>query len=193
VKVISDVGNEVMKVFAVCAHLLRKSAVVSGSSAWSLNCTGWAISVPASCPTNIQSRFEFYVGPASKFSVENGAYTALEEHETTYTSASEVNYFGWTDAGQDNARALAEKFVQRFPRVAAECEGRDWTYAGWLLELTGLLERKPSRLPFVLAEYFEPDPLSMHALPLRVYGDLVGDDDGDDLSFPLPPSGYAAR
>jgi hypothetical protein len=91
------------------------------------------------------------------------------------------------------ARALAEKFVQRFPRVAAECEGRDWAYAGWLLELTGLLERKPSRLPFVLAEYFEPNPLSMTALPLRVYGDLVGDDDGRDLSFPLPPPGYALR
>src|SRR5215207_2387960 len=29
----------------------------------------------------------------------------------------------WTDASHDDARALAKKFVQRFPRVAAECEG----------------------------------------------------------------------
>jgi hypothetical protein len=136
--------------------------------------------------------FRIYVGPASKFCEENGAYTALEDHETTYSSGSDANYFGWTDASRDSARALAEKFVQRFPRLAAECKGRDWTYAGWLLELTGLLERKPSRLPFVLAEYFEPAPLSMKALPLRVFGDLVGDDDGQDINFPLPPPGYAA-
>jgi hypothetical protein len=137
--------------------------------------------------------FRIHVGAASRFSVENGAYTAEEDHETTYSSASSTSYFGWTDADQDSARELAEKFVQRFPRVAAECEGRDWAYAGWLLELTGLLERRPSRLPFTLAEHFEPGPLSLKALPLRVYGDLVGDDDGGDLSFPLPPPGHAVR
>src|SRR5262245_25732233 len=89
--------------------------------------------------------FRIFVGPALKFSSENGAYTALADHETTYTSGSEANYFGWTDASNDDARALAEKFIQRFPRVATDCEGRDWPYAGWLLELIGLLERKPSR------------------------------------------------
>jgi hypothetical protein len=135
--------------------------------------------------------FRIHVGPAANFSPRNGAYTALEHHETTYTSGAERKYFGWTDAGQDDARELAKKFVQRFPRVAAECEGRDWAYAGWLLELSGLLERKPSRLPFILADYFEPEPLELKTLPLRVYGDLVGDDDGRELDFPLPPPGYA--
>jgi hypothetical protein len=75
--------------------------------------------------------FRIYVGPALRFSSENGSYAALADHETTYTSGSEANYFGWTDAPNDTARALAERFIQRFPRVAADCEGRDCTLVGY--------------------------------------------------------------
>lgn len=81
------------------------------------------------------------IGPRDVFSPKNGA--VLKENfwdVPIYTSADGANYFGWKDAAGDNARQLAEKFIERFPAIAERGKGRDWAYAGWLAELVGLLE-----------------------------------------------------
>jgi hypothetical protein len=48
------------------------------------------------------------------------------------------------------------------------------------------LEKGP-RLPFVLAEYFDPGPLELRSLPIRNFTPHVGP--GVSLDFPLPPAG----
>lgn len=58
-----------------------------------------------------------------------------------YTSGQDNEYFGWTDAGALDARAMANLFLQRFPRIAAAGEGLDWSYAGWLTDVLGHAER----------------------------------------------------
>jgi hypothetical protein len=131
------------------------------------------------------------VAPRCACSRCNGAYVpqlddALYEHQPTYSSASENEYFNWKDARTDDARHLAMKFVQRFPVSAERGQGRDWEYAGWLAELLGVLERG-DLLPIVMAEYFEPGPLELPALPIRDYG--VVSDHATRLDFPLPPPG----
>ncbi len=48
-----------------------------------------------------------------------------------YSSGQDNQYFGWTDATQDNAFSLADKFVSRFRTLAKRGEGWDDPYAGW--------------------------------------------------------------
>lgn len=122
------------------------------------------------------------VAGARRFHEANGAYLA-EPHlvpSATYSCASQDEYFEWQDAKGDDARALAEKFIVRFPEVVSEGLGRDWTYAGWLSELVGFLERG-DLLPFVMAEYYEPSPEQLTVLPIRDHAHQT------ELEFPLPP------
>lgn len=58
----------------------------------------------------------------------------------TYTSGQENDYFGWGRL-QQNARQLADRFEQGFPRLCLAGRGRDWAYAGWYVEMLGLAER----------------------------------------------------
>lgn len=127
------------------------------------------------------------IGPAELFSSVNGAFIPRPEEEllATYSSASETAYFGWSDAHGDTARQLAEKFIVRFPTICEQGLGRDWTYAGWLSELIGVLERT-ERLPVVMWDH-GPPPLSLRSLPLRHFGRPLTDED-----FPLPPATQAA-
>ena len=131
------------------------------------------------------------IGPKSMFSMRNGAYMQDPDYSliTTYSSASGHEYFGWRDAKTDNARTLAEKFVERFAPLAMSGAGRDWEYAGWLAELLSAFEEMPARLPILMAEYFEPSPSALTVLPMRLYGEREGTDLGDDAVFPLPPPG----
>jgi hypothetical protein len=62
-----------------------------------------------------------------------------------YTSAQGKRYFGWSDAGTDDARSLATKFLERFPETARVGAGQDWAYAGWFTSALGCAEN--SRLP----------------------------------------------
>ena len=39
-----------------------------------------------------------------------------------------------------SARQLAVAFLERFPEIARHGQGRDWAYAGWLLEVLGQAE-----------------------------------------------------
>ena len=62
-------------------------------------------------------------------------------------------YFDWQDAEKDDARGLAVKFVQRFPELVREGEGRDWAYAGWFVEMLGFAEK--GQFPISYADYYE--------------------------------------
>lgn len=75
---------------------------------------------------------------------------------TTYSSGQENRYFEWHDAQNDSANALALKLIERCPEIAEAGKGRDWEYAGWLVELMGLLERGGG-LPVMFSEYDGPE------------------------------------
>jgi hypothetical protein len=129
------------------------------------------------------------VAPALAFSALNGAFVPEDGGQwPTYSSASENEYFGWTDAKADDARALALRFATRFPEVAEAGRGRDWAYAGWLLELIGVLERHPGLMPIVVAEYLEMPPQLLRELPLRHYAPFPNTTRQPE-GFPLPPAG----
>jgi hypothetical protein len=132
--------------------------------------------------------YRIVIAPRSRFSLLNGAYApgAYEDPCARYSSAQENRYFDWTDAAADNARQLAEKFVDRFPDLLAACQGSDWAYAGWLSDLLATLDQQTGRLPIVMAENLEPGPETLRALPLRLYG-KTDRDDPRDVFFPLPP------
>ena len=133
------------------------------------------------------------IAPVASFSVQSGAYISLSSDypASSYYSASGNEYFGWTDSKTDSARALAEKFVARFPDISQRGRGSDWEYAGWLADLVSVFEIKSNRLPIVMAEHFEPGPLALRELPMRLYGERQGDDDGGEFLFPLPPPGLS--
>lgn len=67
---------------------------------------------------------------ASSELAEDAVYLAEQGHQ----------YFGWTDATTDDARALTEKFVARFPRLCEVSITRDWRYCGWYTELLGWVD-----------------------------------------------------
>lgn len=82
----------------------------------------------------------------------------------SYTSGQDNEYFGWKDARHDDARTLATKFVQRFPKLAKEGEGLDWRYAGWLTWILGNAER--GDVPVFFADFeLELDPADMPPPP----------------------------
>ena len=62
-----------------------------------------------------------------------------------YSSSTKNLYYGWADAAQDDARHLASKFLERFPRLCERSRGRDWAYAGWFTEVLGHTEH--GRIP----------------------------------------------
>ena len=133
--------------------------------------------------------YRIVIAPADRFSARNPAFSnrAYDEPAVAYSSASGNRYFGWADAGSDDARKLADKFVARFPALVQECAGSDWCYAGWLSDLLAALERQPDALPFVMEEYMETPPEELRSIPMKstLNASLSGD-------FPLPPE-YAGE
>jgi len=57
-----------------------------------------------------------------------------------YSSGESNNYFCWADAKSDSARQLAEKFLDRFPRLAEAGFGENFKYSGWLNLMLGRSE-----------------------------------------------------
>jgi hypothetical protein len=78
-----------------------------------------------------------------------------------YSSAEGADYFGWPGASQISARALAARFLEAFPRIAARGQGRDWLYAGWLTDVLGRAEGgRTEDLLYLLADWdLGPDVL----------------------------------
>lgn len=73
-----------------------------------------------------------------------------------YTTGMMNRYFDWDDAASDSAAQLAEKFVARFPALAAAGVGSDWRYAGWYVEMLGFAER--GHLPIAYADWYGDAP-----------------------------------
>lgn len=120
--------------------------------------------------------------PRSQVLRKHGAWAAeWDWHAPFYTSGSDNEYFGWTDATKDSARDLARKFLERFPHVAERGRHRDLEYAGWYVEMLGLAEY--GALPIAYADYQEPDQEWLHSsrpgtrIPMPPGGDAVPIDD----------------
>ena len=138
------------------------------------------------------------VGPKDCFSLRNGSSLKDDKWDVPiYSSAGGGNYyFNWEDAKGDNARALAEKFILRFPDIANKGLGRDWNYSGWLSELLSILEGG-DLLPVTLWEYMEGTPDQLDFLPIWSISKENNWNDGSAYikaalkpevrKFPLPP------
>ena len=48
---------------------------------------------------------------------------------------------------------MANKFIERFPDLVRNGEGRDWNYAGWFVEMLGFAEK--GAFPIEYAEYHD--------------------------------------
>ena len=105
--------------------------------------------------------YRIQIASISYFSVANGCHVNGEVGVTYSASSSDTDnkYFGWTDAKSDGARELAIKFADRFPEIVKSGLGRDWAYAGWLVELIGALETFPNRIPALFSEYSKEEPI----------------------------------
>jgi hypothetical protein len=146
--------------------------------------------------------YRIQIASIAHFAVANGCYVKGEvgvikgEIGVTYSASSpdtDNDYFGWTDAKSDGARELAIKFADRFPEIVKSGLGRDWAYAGWLVELIGAIERFPNRIPVLFSDDFWEEPHKMRSLPLQLHH---YEDHSDNASrivvVPLPPPGERA-
>lgn len=73
----------------------------------------------------------------------SNSYDLLDESSdisAIYSSASGSLYFDWQDTQQDNARQLAQKFIERYPEIARQGKGFDYPYAGWFSLILGYTE-----------------------------------------------------
>lgn len=73
------------------------------------------------------------------------------DQSANYSSSDGADYFGWEDARKATARDLATMFGERFPDLLGAGHGRDWTYAGWYVEMLGHAER--GDLPVAYADW----------------------------------------
>lgn len=139
------------------------------------------------------------VAPKELFSDSNGAFVPHEKlgdsSVAIYSAAGGGDgYFDWIDARGDDARALAEKFIARFPVIAERGKGRDWAYAGWVSELVGFLEQG-DWLPTVYWDEMEGSPDDLRMLPIwvatadnLVWNGLKDSTNPRNPSFDLPPN-----
>lgn len=75
-----------------------------------------------------------------------------------YSTGQGTEYFGWKDAGQMTARELAVLFLDRYPDIAQNGQGRDWLYAGWLTDFLGMMENAGSMGLFSFTADYPLDP-----------------------------------
>jgi hypothetical protein len=116
-----------------------------------------------------------------------------------YSTADGKTYFGWNDAASDDARALANKFIRRFPDISRNASDHDWGYAGWFSMALG--EAEHGELPAffgVIADgplEFPPQPLDnspAHSPELRAATGcpLISNDDLTSADLPPPGADY---
>jgi hypothetical protein len=118
--------------------------------------------------------------PVTRVSRENGimaARGAAPYEVPRYSSGAEGAYFGWTDAAEDLPEALAQKFVARFPELAAEGKRADPEYVKWYREMLELTH--PEGVIYAYADFeLPPEGLGV--------GNVIG-----QVVVPLPPGGLA--
>jgi hypothetical protein len=118
------------------------------------------------------------VAPVLNVLVSHGARLAdFDGMVAHYSSGMENRYFDWQDSPGMSPSWLADRFIERFPRIVAEGKGRDWLYAGWLVEILHLTY--PDVLPIAYADWELPENAMM----------TVGA--RSDIHVPLPPPGEA--
>lgn len=93
------------------------------------------------------------ITPASNIRPDHGArigefHNSLVAH---YTSPNRKHYFGWDDARECDAAALAGLFLQRLPAIAEAGRGPDPTYVNWYAEMLRLTE--PDAFPIAYADW----------------------------------------
>lgn len=94
----------------------------------------------------------------------------LENLFVIYCSEQKANPFGWPDDIAHMAPdQMAGLFIRRFPEIADECQGSDWSYAGWYQEMMRL------------------------TAPLNVPLAYETDDDNEDYKKGMPPLGPTIR
>jgi len=88
----------------------------------------WARFMP-----HMHMAYRVWIAPAEAFSGINPAFIPGGfEPSIQYTSASENNYFDWTDAKNDTARQLAEKLSNDFLTLLRGAKAEiGLTLAGW--------------------------------------------------------------
>ena len=88
--------------------------------------------------------WQIFITPAHYVRMQNQQiYPPLDptlsaEHRSSWGEAE--CYFRWEDVAGLGAKKLADRFVQRFPKLCLEGHGKDWAYAGWFSELLGIAE-----------------------------------------------------
>lgn len=135
-----------------------------------------------------------WIGPDTLFYRDHGACLrhavgCWDEPQSTtltacYTTGAE-HCFDWADADHDNARTLADKFLARFTRLAAQGEGWSYAYAGWYQRLLGLAEA--GWMPVVLADH---SPFLRTKIPLQdTRPDEWRTENDEKPTLPAPPAG----
>ena len=83
---------------------------------------------------------------------ENGrAVTDPASNVVHQSTADGVAPFGWKDAGDNPARELARRFVERFPETAARGAGSDRAHADWFAAMMAIAET--GQLPIFFADF----------------------------------------
>lgn len=119
-----------------------------------------------------------------------GWIPAESGYSASYCAKEGKKYFGWSDAGDDDARKLAAKFVERLPELSRASAGRDWAYAGWLSSVLGQAEN--GRLPALFSgKEFFPETRDTPSPPPSAWanprGDLEFVSNADLAITDLPP------
>ena len=96
------------------------------------------------------------ITPVSNVLITHGALVREYDVGAHYSTADENRFFGWPDAQQDSARALATKFIERFRDLVSAGKGLDWPYAGWYVSMLGFADQ--GQLPIAYADWYDKDP-----------------------------------
>jgi hypothetical protein len=79
-----------------------------------------------------------------------------------YTSGQGSRYFDWPDARNMTARQMALAFLERFPEIGQNGQGRDWLYAGWLTDFLGHMENADELGLLAFTGDYPPDPKALN-------------------------------
>lgn len=77
------------------------------------------------------------------------------DYHACYSSASGDRYFGWEDGGGLDPAQLADRFIARFPAIAAAGRGADAAYVQWYADMLRLT--RADAFPIAFADYPLPE------------------------------------
>lgn len=111
--------------------------------------------VPGMAPSGCYWRCK--IVPASMISPNHGAKSDCHnDMAARYSSGQEDNFFGWNDVVGNTPTEMAQKFIERFPKIAEAGCGGDDKYVSWYLEMLRLTE--PDGIIFTTADSDWPIP-----------------------------------